>query len=535
MNGLARTERDSEALRRRRNALAGVAAMAITVSLGAHALGQPCAPAWTNAGAELIPAAIPEPIVLGLAELDPDGPGPAMREFYMCGAFGFANNPNAANIARWDGFGWQDLGASFLSGHPNNIASEIRACIVGQDIDSAAPRQALYVVGGFNSVAGIPTRLVAKWDGAKWTGYPGLPSSGVIAWAVTIHDFDGNGPQQPQLIVGGPVGPGFAFAWDGASWRSLGASGSVAISGLVSFDSDGKGPAPPRLFAQVYEVGIVEWTGSGWTLRNAQAAGLNSGFAAIDSDGPGPADAELYVSGSPVFSLRNGSDWVAVSFSTTALRTFDPDGDGPLLPELYAISASGTTRELLRLNGSGWQQVQRISNCSGTVRTLSWFDEDGVGPREAGLFIGGDLRQVNGETMYGVARYGCAFEMPRCFGDANGSGLVEFDDVSLVLARWGSRDQPGDIDHDGVVGMNDVVAVLASWGSDCEALAARPSTVDAESAWRARGIEDFNGDGAVNMDDEIWAIANARLDARSPYGWMDQEQPMEAAVGRTPH
>jgi hypothetical protein len=58
-----------------------------------------------------------------------------------------------------------------------------------------------------------------------------------------------------------------------------------------------------------------------------------------------------------------------------------------------------------------------------------------------------------------------------CAGDADGSGAVNFDDVSSVLGNFGATGAAplaGDADHDGGVDFDDVVAVLGNFGSACE-------------------------------------------------------------------
>ena len=59
---------------------------------------------------------------------------------------------------------------------------------------------------------------------------------------------------------------------------------------------------------------------------------------------------------------------------------------------------------------------------------------------------------------------------PGCPGDADGSGVVDFADVSSVLANWGATGpayRPGDGNGDGVVNFADVSAVLEHWGDIC--------------------------------------------------------------------
>lgn len=53
-------------------------------------------------------------------------------------------------------------------------------------------------------------------------------------------------------------------------------------------------------------------------------------------------------------------------------------------------------------------------------------------------------------------------------GDSDGSGTVNFDDITVTLANWGSAGAPGlegDANCDGVVDFDDVTTILANWGA----------------------------------------------------------------------
>lgn len=57
-----------------------------------------------------------------------------------------------------------------------------------------------------------------------------------------------------------------------------------------------------------------------------------------------------------------------------------------------------------------------------------------------------------------------------CNGDADGNGVVNFADVTNVLANWGTASgclPQGDADASGVVDFNDITTVLANWGASC--------------------------------------------------------------------
>jgi hypothetical protein len=58
-----------------------------------------------------------------------------------------------------------------------------------------------------------------------------------------------------------------------------------------------------------------------------------------------------------------------------------------------------------------------------------------------------------------------------CVGNANGDGIVNFDDINAVISNWlasySPGTGPGDANQDGVVNFEDVNAVLSNWLSVC--------------------------------------------------------------------
>ena len=50
-------------------------------------------------------------------------------------------------------------------------------------------------------------------------------------------------------------------------------------------------------------------------------------------------------------------------------------------------------------------------------------------------------------------------------GDLNGDGVVNAQDITVLLAAWGSSNAVADLNHDGIVGAPDLTILLASWGS----------------------------------------------------------------------
>ena len=57
-----------------------------------------------------------------------------------------------------------------------------------------------------------------------------------------------------------------------------------------------------------------------------------------------------------------------------------------------------------------------------------------------------------------------AVEVP-CYGDVNGNGVVDVEDLVEVILAWGTDDAAADITGDGIVNVEDLVEIILAWGS----------------------------------------------------------------------
>ncbi|MHC4990271.1 MAG: hypothetical protein ACYTGC_04755, partial [Planctomycetota bacterium] len=53
---------------------------------------------------------------------------------------------------------------------------------------------------------------------------------------------------------------------------------------------------------------------------------------------------------------------------------------------------------------------------------------------------------------------------PLCLADLNGDGVVNVDDLVILILAWGTDDCDADISLDGTVGVDDLILLLISWG-----------------------------------------------------------------------
>lgn len=106
---------------------------------------------------------------------------------------------------------------------------------------------------------------------------------------------------------------------------------------------------------------------------------------------------------------------------------------------------------------------------------MDWFTVDGggttfhtggsfelagtTGQADSGVLIGGNFTLTGG--FWGRVR------MDECLGDADGNGVVNFADITSVLANWLDFGASGDANNDWFVDFQDITIVLANWGATC--------------------------------------------------------------------
>src|SRR5262245_27573723 len=210
----------------------------------------PCSPQWT---AGLFSSGdLPISIVLqaDATAFDEDGPGPLPPALYA-GVF--------EKLYKWTPLGWVTVAT--VTG-PTAVPTI--TVLEALDEDGPGPLPAALFMGGhFTSVSGVPCNGLARWNGTTWSamgsfaGGTGTYSPKIAALAT--FDEDGAGPLPTRLFAGGDfvsadgaVSPCIA-RWNGAAWIAVGTgmTGSIPllVRTLAVHDEDGAGPAAPALFA----------------------------------------------------------------------------------------------------------------------------------------------------------------------------------------------------------------------------------------------------------------------------------------------
>lgn len=337
-----------------------------------------------------------------IANWDPDGNGPAPTELIFGGAFGSVGGLDIDSIVRWNGREWLDLGSNPCNG--------VVRTIVNWDPDGDGPLgPALFVGGGFTTLAGQPIRRAAMWDGSAWSamggGFDGQVSSS------TTWDPDGPGPE-PDWLVAGAIGQ--STPPTGATISRFDDGGWIPVSDIASYgflsldlqvwDPDGAGPQHPVLVSagqgfgvwspEFHYANIISYAhGGAWQAVGAGLNGQVDALTTFDFDGPGPQSPSLVAGGAftatadsatPLLRIArwDGAQWLPIGAGFTGgfsqavrtLTTWDPDGDGPLPVELVAAgdfthSGSALVNNMARWTGSAW--VSFDGGLDGTAISLA--------------------------------------------------------------------------------------------------------------------------------------------------------------------
>jgi hypothetical protein len=86
-----------------------------------------------------------------------------------------------------------------------------------------------------------------------------------------------------------------------------------------------------------------------------------------------------------------------------------------------------------------------------------------------GLSPGQYVLKIHRQDQAGGARvFGVGWLFPEQIGvpgDLNGDGVVDVNDLLIIIADWGpcSGECPADLNGDGVVSVGDILAILSYW------------------------------------------------------------------------
>jgi len=232
---------------------------------------------------------------------------------------------------------------------------------------------------------------------------------------------------------------------------AFGSAAGYGVSAMATWDSDGAGPEPERLYMGRYG-GFDSWDGAVRTQITYLTLSVSPFTAEVyaivpfDPDGAGPLPEELVVGGAfetvggmpaTYIARWNGTSWSTLGTGMNgrvfALRVFDEDGPGPNPPRLFAggefTTASGVNaRGIARWDGSSWTAVGPSAG-SVIVNVLGSWDADATGAGLPVLVAGGSFSAIGGTSADNIARWnGAAWTAMGSVVSFSVECLAEFDD-----------------------------------------------------------------------------------------------------------
>ena len=211
--------------------------------------------------------------------------------------------------------------------------------------------------------------------------YPGLNSQ---VRALASWDPDGDGPELPRLVAGGYFtwnqaqgSQDYIAWWDGAAWSNFGWGTDGPVNAITTWDPDGDGPLTAQLVigGEFIDVGADS---TGQVTANYIARWDGEAWQPLGTGADGPVD---------------------------ALISWDPDGDGPLPPELVAAGrfthiGGVWTGGVAHWDGTAWHSFGWGIDGPGAALTL--WDPDGPGPQIPNLVVGGSFLDAGAASTGGV-------------------------------------------------------------------------------------------------------------------------------------
>jgi hypothetical protein len=305
----------------------------------------------------------------------------------------------------------------------------IQSEVVFDDQNTGMPR--LYILGSVSRHGIIQSGSLFRWTGTDWEAVPGAPA---FAGGVVLQR---EGGRDVMYVPVNQTSSTEFYRFDGTAWTTIAPLDTFSgnLSSLVSFDPDGEGPAPARLYANVgrfqdlshvtHEYGTTYvFDGAAWTQLGAtNLAGQLTVFQ--PEVGPFAHTPQLYLSGAETWCTEDpwsgtwncsstnalqqlvGGQWNTVLSQNPYFRCeFDPDGPGPLPPVLCTLGSyttpEGTATSIGAFDGVN---ITGIAPGLSGVTSLVTFDPDGSGPSAPLLLAGGTFQRAAGAPADGIAAW----------------------------------------------------------------------------------------------------------------------------------
>ncbi len=277
----------------------------------------------------------------------PDETG--VLRLHAAGSFNYAGNRFIGSVAKLVNGSWQTIGTPL---------ADTSSSVVVHDFDGPGPQPPTYARLATRS--GEFQKLFVL-DGQTWNEFPTTVAAGAATIRNTLESFDpdAEGPGLPTLLSTYTLTNDGAFNQNpsvlvGSTWRRLGAFSRVfnSYSPLVTFDADGPGGSPARLYINAgglhrFDATTTDpatWESVPWTSLSSPSFGSALAVDRTPSSSPSflfdaPVSQSALEAGGNLFQ-RFSQDAVTSaglgfrprnsSISDSQMTTWDFDGSGPL-------------------------------------------------------------------------------------------------------------------------------------------------------------------------------------------------------------
>ncbi len=379
---------------------------------------------------------------------------------YVAGRFYKTDNKAIKGIARWNGFQWDSLasGIDGLANAPNYPPQNTLAITRFQN--------KLYVGGAFASLGNIPARSIGTWDGNIWDTLSIQPfvtniSNAVGAFAVIDNELYVGGVF--ETVAGMPSKS--LFKWDGTTITPMGLpsilDGAAYVNAICKYDGEiyigGNFSSP--LYPNDTIQDIIRYSNGHW---KSVAGGLKGSLSEIAS--MVVYNGELYIAGS--FSLSEGNignyiqKWNGTEWSDVGGGVMGSNGTNGQITKLfiydnkiYAVGvfsyAGGISAEhIATWDGTNWCALG--GNFDNVVGEGCFYKDT--------LYVGGGFWTVDGDSVNYIAKWTGGDYVDTC-GNATGISEMKKNISSLTVYPNPANNQIT-IDYTGI--LKDVIIEIKS-------------------------------------------------------------------------
>ncbi len=325
---------------------------------------------------------------------------------YVAGMFYMVDNKSIKGIARWNGVQWDSLGAGIdgldsLNEWPQNTLAMTRF------------QNKLYVGGTFVSLGDKPAKSIGTWDGSSWDSLSIQPfvtniSNAVGAFAVIDSELYVGGVF--ETVVGLPSKS--LFKWDGTTITPMGLpsilDGAAYVNAICKYNGEiyvgGNFSSP--LYPNDTIQDIIRYSNGQW---KSVAGGLKGSLSEIAS--MVVYNGELYIAGS--FSLSEGNvgnyiqKWNGTEWSDVGGGVMGLNGNNGQITKLFIYDNKIYAVGVFSYAGGIW--AEHIASWDGT----SWCALGGNFDNTVGagcfykdtLYVGGGFWTVDGDSVNYIAKW----------------------------------------------------------------------------------------------------------------------------------